>query len=164
MTSLLLGNAAKDIEPQGNTVPVYMSMPADLLTPVMAYLRLSNGASDEKRSFLCESVQTGEKIGRYSFIGCGEWRATTSSKRGGGGRADWLSRQTHTRPSGLDLASMWKETRLWPSKRSSTNSNMFPSLRCQSSLVRNAAIPMRQPLTDTICLADNRRCYGVRRL
>ncbi|PWN91603.1 putative TRP2-anthranilate synthase component I [Acaromyces ingoldii] len=78
VTSLLLGNAAKNIESQGNTVPVYMSMPADLLTPVMAYLRLSNGASDQKRSFLCESVQTGEKIGRYSFIGCDPYKTIRS--------------------------------------------------------------------------------------
>lgn len=56
----------------GNMVPVYASAPADLLTPVMAYLRMSGGASTSRRSFLCESVQSGEKIGRYSFIGVGE--------------------------------------------------------------------------------------------
>lgn len=39
---------------------------ADLLTPVSAYLRV---AGDSPRSFLLESVEGGEKVGRYSFIG-----------------------------------------------------------------------------------------------
>lgn len=59
---------------RGNMVPVYLSMPADLMTPVLAYLRMSEGASEDRRSFLCESIQTGEKIGRYSFIGVGTCR------------------------------------------------------------------------------------------
>lgn len=44
-------------------------MPADLLTPVLAYLRLTNGATAGKPAFLCESVTGAEKIGRHSFIG-----------------------------------------------------------------------------------------------
>ncbi|PWN33575.1 anthranilate synthase component [Meira miltonrushii] len=67
VTKLLLGS--ENGQAKGNMVPVYMSMPADLITPVVAYLRLSDGASEKKRSFLCESVETGQKIGRYSFIG-----------------------------------------------------------------------------------------------
>ena len=55
--------------PAGNTIPVFASLPSDLLTPVTAYLKLSNGADAAKRSFLFESVTGGEKIGRYSFIG-----------------------------------------------------------------------------------------------
>ncbi|RPI21959.1 MAG: anthranilate synthase component I [Acidobacteria bacterium] len=39
---------------------------ADLLTPVSAYLKV---AANAKRAFLLESVEGGEKIGRYSFIG-----------------------------------------------------------------------------------------------
>ncbi len=56
-------------EPKGNIIPVYTSLPSDLLTPVTAYLKLSNGADTSRRSFLFESVTGGEKIGRYSFIG-----------------------------------------------------------------------------------------------
>ncbi|CAI2175208.1 2917_t:CDS:2 [Funneliformis geosporum] len=56
---------------QGNTIPVYAQIPADLLTPVIAYLRLvANG----RFSFLFESVAGGEKIGRYSFIGADPYK------------------------------------------------------------------------------------------
>ncbi|EST09923.1 Anthranilate synthase component I, N-terminal [Kalmanozyma brasiliensis GHG001] len=55
--------------PSGNIIPVYTSLPSDLLTPVTAYLKLSSGADITRRSFLFESVTGGEKIGRYSFIG-----------------------------------------------------------------------------------------------
>src|SRR5215470_392819 len=51
---------------RGNLVPVYDVFSADLLTPVSAYLRLAQGA---RHSFLLESVEGGEKIGRYTFAG-----------------------------------------------------------------------------------------------
>ncbi|TFK55237.1 anthranilate synthase component [Heliocybe sulcata] len=53
-------------EKQGNCVPVYVELPADLITPCIAYLRI---AKDSKYSFLLESVIAGENIARYSFIG-----------------------------------------------------------------------------------------------
>src|SRR6202034_1311306 len=52
-------------------VPVYRALTADLETPVSAFLRL---ASDEPQSFLLESVEGGEKIGRYTFIGVRPYR------------------------------------------------------------------------------------------
>ena len=58
-------------EQRGNCVPVYVELPGDLLTPCMAYLRV---AKDSKYSFLLESVVGGENLGRYSFIGAGEWK------------------------------------------------------------------------------------------
>jgi anthranilate synthase component 1 len=57
-------------EKRGNCVPVYVEVPADLITPCMAYLRI---AKDSKYSFLLESVVGGENIARYSFIGAGEF-------------------------------------------------------------------------------------------
>jgi len=51
---------------QGNLIPVYDVFPADLLTPVSAYLRITQGA---RYSFLLESVEGGEKIARYTFAG-----------------------------------------------------------------------------------------------
>src|SRR5579863_4887731 len=51
---------------QGNLVPVYEDYTADLLTPVGAYLRIARTA---KYSFLLESVEGGETIGRYTFAG-----------------------------------------------------------------------------------------------
>ncbi|XP_006458478.1 hypothetical protein AGABI2DRAFT_200137 [Agaricus bisporus var. bisporus H97] len=53
-------------EKKGNCVPVYVQLPADLVTPCMAYLRI---AKDSKYSFLLESVISGENVARYSFIG-----------------------------------------------------------------------------------------------
>ena len=51
---------------QGTLIPVYDVFPADLLTPVSAYLRIAQGA---RYSFLLESVEGGEKIARYTFAG-----------------------------------------------------------------------------------------------
>ncbi|MGA9529234.1 MAG: anthranilate synthase component I family protein [Terriglobales bacterium] len=47
-------------------VPVAKSISADLLTPVSAFLAV---AGDEPEAFLLESVEGGEKIGRYTFLG-----------------------------------------------------------------------------------------------
>ena len=44
----------------------HKSILADLLTPVSAFMRVSRGT---ERAFLLESVEGGEKMGRYSFIG-----------------------------------------------------------------------------------------------
>src|ERR1700690_2261894 len=56
-------------------VPVYRTLTADLETPVSAFLRL---ASDEPQSFLLESVEGGEKVGRYTFIGIRPYRTILS--------------------------------------------------------------------------------------
>src|ERR1035441_2718998 len=47
-------------------VPVAKSISADLLTPVSAFLAVADGEPD---AFLLESVEAGEKIGRYTFLG-----------------------------------------------------------------------------------------------
>jgi anthranilate synthase component I len=52
---------------QGNFVPVYQEWVADLDTPVSAWYKVCAG---QPYSFLLESVEGGEKIGRYSFVGC----------------------------------------------------------------------------------------------
>lgn len=51
----------------GNFVPVYQEWVADLETPVSAWYKICAG---QPYSFLLESVEGGEKIGRYSFLGC----------------------------------------------------------------------------------------------
>jgi anthranilate synthase component I len=56
-------------------VPVYRTLTADLETPVSAFLRV---ASDEPQSFLLESVEGGEKVGRYTFIGVRPYRTILS--------------------------------------------------------------------------------------
>ncbi len=47
-------------------VPVVKSVSADLLTPVSAFLAI---AEKEPHAFLLESVERGEQIGRYTFLG-----------------------------------------------------------------------------------------------
>ncbi len=49
----------------GNLVPVCRDIQADLETPVSAYLKIARG----NYSFLLESVEGGERMARYSFIG-----------------------------------------------------------------------------------------------
>ena len=51
---------------QGNIVPVVRSVLADLHTPVGTFMRI---AGDSPYSFLLESVEGGERIARYSFLG-----------------------------------------------------------------------------------------------
>lgn len=49
----------------GNLIPVYREVVADLETPVSAYLKIAR----EPHSFLLESVEGGERLARYSFMG-----------------------------------------------------------------------------------------------
>ncbi|MEZ4666639.1 MAG: anthranilate synthase component I [Anaerolineae bacterium] len=51
---------------QGDLVPVYRTLLADLETPVSVYLKLAQAG---QYSFLLESVEGGEQVGRYSFLG-----------------------------------------------------------------------------------------------
>jgi anthranilate synthase component 1 len=51
---------------QGNVIPVYTDLMADFETPVSAYAKLK----DAGPSYLLESVEGGENLSRYSFIGC----------------------------------------------------------------------------------------------
>lgn len=72
---------------QGNFVPVCQEWVADLDTPVSAWYRVCAG---QPYSFLLESVEGGERIGRYSLLGCDPlWvleargRTTTQTYRDG---------------------------------------------------------------------------------
>jgi anthranilate synthase component I len=51
---------------EATLVPVVKTVAADLLTPVSAFLAV---AAKEPHSFLLESVERGEQIGRYTFVG-----------------------------------------------------------------------------------------------
>ncbi len=63
----------KRLAAQGNVVPVYRTIVADLLSPVSAFLSLSpqqgRDANLHPHSFLLESVEGGERVGRYTFFG-----------------------------------------------------------------------------------------------
>ena len=57
----------QELATRGNTIAVHRELPADLETPVSVYLKLR--ARPNGPSFLLESVEKGEIVGRYSFIG-----------------------------------------------------------------------------------------------
>lgn len=55
---------------EGNLVPIFREVTADLETPVSAFLKVRTGPY----SFLLESVEGGERMARYSFIGTQPYR------------------------------------------------------------------------------------------
>ncbi|HEX9615321.1 MAG TPA: chorismate-binding protein, partial [Bacteroidota bacterium] len=52
---------------QGNVIPVYERLSADTETPISVYRKIRNRSP---YSFLLESVEGGEQLARYSFVGC----------------------------------------------------------------------------------------------
>jgi len=59
-------DAFSSLAAQGNVIPVYTDLMADFETPVSAYAKLKEAGP----SYLLESVEGGENLSRYSFIGC----------------------------------------------------------------------------------------------
>src|SRR6476659_5009050 len=55
-----------DLAKRATFVPVVKELVADLLTPVSAFLKV---AEHSDYAFLLESVEGGEHMGRYSFLG-----------------------------------------------------------------------------------------------
>jgi anthranilate synthase component 1 len=82
-------------------VPVYRTLTADLETPVSAFLRL---AADEPQSFLLESVEGGEKVGRYTFIGIRPYRTILAR-----GRSIVVEERGKTRSLEGDVFALLKE-------------------------------------------------------
>ncbi len=67
----------KQLAAQGyNRIPVVLETFADLDTPLSVYLKLAN----KPYSYLLESVQGGERFGRYSFIGLARGDALRSAR------------------------------------------------------------------------------------
>jgi anthranilate synthase component 1 len=66
---------------RGHTlVPVYRTVTADLETPVSAFLRVAQkpNGEPEPEAFLLESVEGGEHVGRYTFIGIEPYKKIVS--------------------------------------------------------------------------------------
>jgi len=59
---------------EGNLMPIYREIVADLETPVSAFLKINRGGN----SFLLESVEGGQRLARYSFIGTDPYRMLTT--------------------------------------------------------------------------------------
>jgi anthranilate synthase component 1 len=58
---------------EGNLIPIYREIVADLDTPVSAYLKIHR----KGQSFLLESVEGGQRLARYSFIGTEPYKVLT---------------------------------------------------------------------------------------
>src|SRR5512134_3093376 len=56
----------KQLAAQGNLIPVTRKLLADFETPLSAYRKIRGSGE----SFLLESVEGGEHLSRYSFVGC----------------------------------------------------------------------------------------------
>src|SRR5579862_8406725 len=84
-------DTVRELPNTSGTVAIQKDILADLDTPVSAFLKIREG----DLSFLLESVEGGERIGRFSFIGNGSWRwelprcATADSPVGGITPADY---------------------------------------------------------------------------
>ncbi len=68
MTAMLLPTRDEFLQKagQGNLIPVWREVLADMETPVSAFRKIAQGRAN---SFLLESVEGGERLARYSFLG-----------------------------------------------------------------------------------------------
>ncbi|MBM3789900.1 MAG: anthranilate synthase component I, partial [Acidobacteria bacterium] len=71
---------AAELSKQGTVIPVRKEILGDLHTPAAAFLRIAQGRS---RVFLLESVEGGERLARYSFIGWDPFLVVR-------GKEDWI--------------------------------------------------------------------------
>ena len=71
MTDPLSLNETKRLAGSSDTILLRATRTADLETPIGAFLRLDDGTTP---AYLLESVEGGERLGRYSFLGIGPRR------------------------------------------------------------------------------------------
>jgi len=76
----------KELAGKSNLVPIYREILADLETPVSAFLKIAHGS----HSFLLESVEGGERMARYSFIGTEPYRVLRTGPKEEAGAIDPL--------------------------------------------------------------------------
>ena len=69
---------------RGTFVPVVKEIMADLLTPVSAFLKI---AEHSDYAFLFESVEGGERVARYSFLGKDPFLVLRSARQADGHRS-----------------------------------------------------------------------------
>lgn len=82
-------------------VPVYRRLTADVETPVTAFLRL---AADEPECFMLESVEGGENVGRYTFIGVRPYKRIVAR-----GTSIEIRERGKTRRVEGNIFSLWKK-------------------------------------------------------
>ncbi|GAA5978559.1 hypothetical protein JCM10908_004404 [Rhodotorula pacifica] len=90
LSTLLPSSSSSDSKLDGNCLPIWTTLPADILTPVVAYLRLTEGARGVE-SFLFESAVKGETAGRWSFVGANPKEIYRTGPNEEGGAVDPLT-------------------------------------------------------------------------
>ena len=110
---------------QGNVVPIWRDILADMETPVSAFLRIAH----RPNAFLLESVEGGERMARYSFFGSDPY-ATFRSK----GATAWIT-ESDAPPREIALA----EGRDPLHVLEETASRVFASSRCPDYPASSAA-------------------------
>jgi anthranilate synthase component 1 len=75
----------------GNLIPVYLEIMADMETPVSAFLKINCGGN----SFLLESVEGGQKLARYSFIGTETYRELNIREQDETDPLDVIAKELH---------------------------------------------------------------------
>ena len=90
---------------QGNLIPVYREILADMETPVSAFRKID----DKRTSFLLESMEGGEKWARYSFLGSRPSVIVKSFGRTAEVITDWLTAHPGVQVICRDRASAYAE-------------------------------------------------------
>ena len=80
----------KELASRGTFVPVCKEIIADLLTPVSAFLKI---AEHSDYAFLLESVEGGEHVGRYSFLGKDPFLVAARARRTDGRSSERATRR-----------------------------------------------------------------------
>jgi anthranilate synthase component 1 len=130
----------KRLADHGNVVPVYRTIVADLLSPVSAFLSLSpqhgRDANLHPHSFLLESVEGGERVGRYTFFGIDPFQIVSC-------RGDRIAVQR-----GATVTSA-PDRRFNPRKpvRKEERGNVFEFLRRLGARYKSVVIPGLPPFT-----------------
>ena len=127
-------------------VPVYRTVTADLETPVSAFLRI---AADEPEAFLLESVEGGEHVGRYTFIGIQPYKKIVSR-----GTTITVEERGERRTFEGDIFAELKPPSAATPRRASLACRRSPPARLDSSpttsSARSSACP-RSPPTSSAC-------------
>jgi len=126
---------------QGNVVPVYRTIVADLLSPVSAFLSLSpqhgRDSNSHPHSFLLESVEGGERVGRYTFFGVDPFQIVSCrGDRITVRRGEAVAAVSDRRIFGAQRAPLQEET-----------GNIFEFLRRLGALYHSVEIPGLPPFT-----------------
>ena len=131
-------------------IPVQRTLIADLETPVSAFLRLAgqpeDANTDQPEAFLLESVEGGERVGRYTFIGIEPYQRFTARGRS----------ITHTTAAAAGATAPSRAT-----SSPSLNANSLPTRPLASPVCRRSPLA-RSAFSPTISFVRSSACLRSR--